>query len=107
MSLSCLHRRVKLIRVPLENVAEIKGVMDSWPEDVKAMLAAGQLREEAIRAAELPKLPELGAKEAGPLAAGDWLAEIRPIMMDLSASAAVWWGRRLIRGGWICGRWRG
>ena len=45
-------------------------MMDSWPEDVKAMLAAGQLREEAIRAAELSKLPELGAKEAGPLAAG-------------------------------------
>ena len=80
--------------VALEQVhknAETKGVMDSWPEDVKAMLAAGRLREEAIRAAELPKLPELGAKEAGPLAAGDWLAEIRPIMMDLSASAAVWW----------------
>ena len=87
-----------------ENVAETKGVMDSWPEDVKAMLAAGQLREEAIRAAELPKLPELGAKEAGPLAAGDWLAEIRPIMMDLSASAALWWEHR---GGWICGQWRG
>ena len=54
------------------------------------MLAAGQFREEAIRAAELPKLPELGAKEAA-LAAGDWLAEIKPIMMDLSTSAAVWW----------------
>ena len=24
-------------------------------------------------------------------AAGDWLAEIKPIMMDLSTSAAVWW----------------
>ena len=65
--------------------------------DVKAIVAPEQVHEnaetkgeEAIRAAELPKLPELGAKEAGPLAAG-WLAEIRPIMMDLSASAAVWW----------------
>ena len=28
-----------------EKVAETKGVMDFWPEDVKAMLAAGQLRE--------------------------------------------------------------
>ena len=74
-----------------EKTGDIKGISDVWPEDVKAMLAAGQFREEAIRAAELPKLPELGAKEAGPLAAGDWLAEIKPIMMDLSTSAAVWW----------------
>ena len=74
-----------------EKTGDVKGIMDVWPEDVKAMLAAGQFREEAIRAAELPKLPELGAKEAGPLAAGDWLAEIKPIMMDLSTSAAVWW----------------
>ena len=76
----------------------------------KAMLAAGQLREESIRAAELPKLPELGAKEAGPLAAGDWLAEIRPIMMTLArarqcgGNTSCTTRRRLIRGGWICGR---
>ena len=52
---------VKTIAAPEqvdEKVAEAKGVMDFRPEDVKAMLAAGQLREEAIRAAELPKLLE-------------------------------------------------
>ena len=54
-----------------EKTGDVKGIMDVWPEDAKAMLAAGQFREEAIRAAELPKLPELGAKEAGTGGLGD------------------------------------
>ena len=48
-------------------------------------------REEGVRSIELPPLPGLAEGELGPLAAGDWLALITPMMKDLSGTSAQWW----------------
>ena len=42
----------------------------------------------------LPKLPDLGGKNPG-LEAGDWLAQIRPQIADISARAMQWWDNLL------------
>ena len=44
--------------------------------------------EEGLRTIDLPPLPGLSEGELGPLAAGDWVALITPMMKDLSASSA-------------------
>ena len=44
-----------------------------------------------MRSFDLPPLPGLVEGELGPLAAGDWLALITPMMKDLSATSAQWW----------------
>ena len=46
---------------------------------------------EGMRSFDLPPLPGLVEGELGPLAAGDWLALITPMMKDLSATSAQWW----------------
>ena len=51
----------------------------------------GESRDEGVRSIELPPLPGLHEGELGPLAAGDWLALITPMMKDLSSSSALWW----------------
>ena len=47
--------------------------------------------DESVRTVDLPELPNLNEGEIGPLAAGDWLALIAPVMKDLSSSSASWW----------------
>ena len=47
--------------------------------------------DESVRTVELPALPELNDGDLGPLAEGDWLALIAPVMKDLSGSSAAWW----------------
>ena len=49
-------------------------------------------REEELKPVTitLPKLPELGGKNQG-LEAGDWMAQIRPRIADVSHRAMWWW----------------
>ena len=56
----------------------------------------GRPREEELKPVTitLPKLPDLGGQNPG-LAAGDWLAQIRPQIADISARAMQWWDNLL------------
>ena len=47
--------------------------------------------DENIRTVTLPALPDLKEGEIGPLAAGDWITLITPLMKDLSATSSAWW----------------
>ena len=53
-------------------------------------------REEELKPVTitLPKLPDLGGKNPG-LEAGDWLAQTRPQIADISARAMQWWDNLL------------
>ena len=50
--------------------------------------------EETLRSVPItfPKLPEAGSRTAA-LEAGDWLAQLAPLVGDVSQKAAAWWGR--------------
>ena len=54
--------------------------------------------EEALRSVPIvfPKLPEASSSTAG-LEAGDWIAQLAPLVGDISHRAATWWSRVLAR----------
>ena len=54
---------------------------------------------------ELPKLPELGPKQA-PLQAGDWLTVITPMINDLAPAANEYWGSVLQAAECVYERWQ-
>ena len=55
--------------------------------------------DENVRTITLPTLPDAKEGEIGPLAAGDWITLITPLMKDLSAASSAWWEVVFDRGG--------
>ena len=53
-----------------------------------------EMEDEALRSVPItfPKLPEATSKTAA-LEAGDWLAQLAPLVGDVSQKAAAWWSR--------------
>ena len=59
--------------------------------------------DENVRTITLPTLPDAKEGEIGPLAAGDWITLITPLMKDLSAASSAWWEVVLTEA--VYGRW--
>ena len=52
----------------------------------------------------LPRLPEEGAHQAA-LKCGDWIAEITPLVHDVSSFAGQWWNQLMEHVGQVCKQW--
>ena len=95
-----LEKEVRSLQATLEKMAGEARPSGYWEQPIyrapelehRGVESVGEAKEESLRSVPItiPSLVPPDAKNAA-LEAGDWLAQLRPLVGDVAASATKWW----------------
>ena len=95
-----LEREVRSLQATLQKMAGDKKLSTYWDQPIhrspdmepRSVDGVGEAKEESLRSvpSTIPSLVPPDARNAS-LEAGDWLAQLRPLVGDVAASATKWW----------------